>query len=111
VLLAGNLLRDARRAAQLTQAELADRLGTTQSVVARLESGRANPRIETLTRAIAATGHELQVSLEPAGFPSIDETLIASSLRREPAERLRYFTAAYRNTRRFAPTVRNPGGS
>ena len=53
----------ARTAAKLTQAELARRLGTTQSAVARLEGGRVSPSFATLRRYAAATGTRLTVGL------------------------------------------------
>lgn len=55
----------ARTAAGLTQAELAVRIGTTQSVVARLESaiGKHSPSIATLKRYASALGYRLQVRL------------------------------------------------
>ncbi len=46
----------ARVRAGLTQAELAVRMGTTQSVVARLESGSQLPSVKTLLRFAKATG-------------------------------------------------------
>lgn len=106
----GATIRQAREAAGLSQAELAERIGTTQSAVARLESPRSNPRVETLDRAIAATGQELELSLRAAA-PQVDETMTASNLRKSSADRLRYFTASYRDLRRLAPTVRARSGS
>lgn len=55
----------ARARAGLSQAELAKRMKTTQSVIARLESGRAKPSTRTLQRFAAATGHRLKISFEP----------------------------------------------
>lgn len=55
----------ARTAAKLTQAELARRLGTTQSAVARLEGGRVSPSLETFRRYAEATGTRLTVGLVP----------------------------------------------
>jgi transcriptional regulator with XRE-family HTH domain len=104
-MLTGRVLQEARKAAGLTQAELARRIGTSQPEVARLESPRSNPRIATLNRAIAATGHRLESTLVPAG-PQVDETLIVANLRLSPRDRLRLFEAAYRNLRQLAPTVR-----
>lgn len=52
----------ARRDAKLTQAELAQKIGTTQSAIARLEAGRISPSITTLRRYAEATGHQLRVS-------------------------------------------------
>lgn len=55
----------ARAEAGLTQAELAARIGTTQSAVARLESasGKPSPSIATLKRYASALGYRLQVRL------------------------------------------------
>lgn len=100
------MLKESRLAAGLTQAELARRLETTQSAVARLEAAGANPRFDTFQRAIGATGNALQVELEPSTYPGLDETMIVSNLRRSPGERLRYFSSAYANLRELAPTVR-----
>src|SRR5712671_7930508 len=55
----------ARRRAGLSQAELARRMRTTQSTVARLESGRGRPSTRTLDRFAKATGHRLKISFEP----------------------------------------------
>ncbi|HEV2563366.1 MAG TPA: helix-turn-helix transcriptional regulator [Rhizomicrobium sp.] len=55
----------ARARAGLTQGELAKRMGTTQPVVARLESGRVRPSTRTLERYAHATGSRLKVSFEP----------------------------------------------
>ncbi|RED34407.1 Xre family transcriptional regulator [Rhodopseudomonas thermotolerans] len=55
----------ARRRAGLSQAELARRMNTTQSTVARLESGRGQPSTRTLLRFAKATGHRLKISFEP----------------------------------------------
>ncbi|MGH8585945.1 MAG: helix-turn-helix domain-containing protein [Gammaproteobacteria bacterium] len=50
---------EARSRAGLTQDELAKRMGTTQPVVARLESGRIRPSTRTLERLARATGSRL----------------------------------------------------
>lgn len=55
----------ARMRAGLTQAQLAKRMKTTQSTVARLESGRGKPSTRTLARFAKATGHRLKISFEP----------------------------------------------
>jgi transcriptional regulator with XRE-family HTH domain len=55
----------ARMRAGLSQAELARRMKTTQSTVARLESGRGRPSTRTLDRFAKATGHRLKISFEP----------------------------------------------
>ena len=55
----------ARARAGLSQAELAKRMKTTQSTIARLESGRGLPSTRTLGRFAKATGHRLKISFEP----------------------------------------------
>jgi transcriptional regulator with XRE-family HTH domain len=54
-----------RRAQDLSQAELAGLVGTTQSAIARLESGGRPPRIDTLLRIAEALDCELVVELRP----------------------------------------------
>lgn len=58
-------LIEARARAGLTQQQLADRMHTTQAVIARLESGRVKPSTRTLERLAAATGMRLRISFEP----------------------------------------------
>jgi transcriptional regulator with XRE-family HTH domain len=59
------LVREARRRAGLTQAELATRAGTTQSAIARLEAGRSAPSLERVTELVRACGFDLEVMLVP----------------------------------------------
>ena len=59
-------LIDARRQAGISQAELAEKMNTTQSVVARLESGRALPSTRTLEKVARATGTRLRIQFDPA---------------------------------------------
>jgi ribosome-binding protein aMBF1 (putative translation factor) len=54
-----------RAARGLSQRELAELCGTTQSAIARLESGRRAPRIDTLLRVANALDCELRVELRP----------------------------------------------
>ena len=53
----------ARVDAGLTQKEVAERMGTTQSVIARLEGGRTLPSIKTLFRYAKATGTKPKIDL------------------------------------------------
>ena len=55
----------ARNAADMTQEDVAEAMGTTQAVVARLESGRVMPSTRTLQRFAKATGSKLRISFEP----------------------------------------------
>ncbi len=59
-------LIEARGRAGLTQSELAERMETTQSVVARLESGRVLPSTRTLEKIARATGTRLRIAFDPA---------------------------------------------
>jgi ribosome-binding protein aMBF1 (putative translation factor) len=58
-------LVEARQAAGLTQSEVAMRMGTTQSVVARLENARHMPTFALIARYAAAIGRRLDVRLVP----------------------------------------------
>lgn len=57
----------ARNRTGLSQAEVARRMGTTQSAVARLESGQRLPAMGSLKRYAIAIGHRLDVRLVPSG--------------------------------------------
>ena len=63
--LIGELLK-ARTRAKLTQAQVAHRMGTSQSAVARLESGRA-PSMASLRKYAKATGSKIEIKLSKAG--------------------------------------------
>jgi len=54
-----------RREWDLSQEELADLCGTTQSAIARIEQGRRPPRVDTLLRVAAALDCDLVVELRP----------------------------------------------
>lgn len=59
----------ARAKAGLTQEQLAVKMKTTQSAIARLEGGRTRPSTHTLERLAAATGTRLKISFERAQKP------------------------------------------
>jgi transcriptional regulator with XRE-family HTH domain len=94
------LIRDARRAAGLTQAALAARLGVSQSAIAKLEREGANPTVETLDRVLRATGHRLQL-IAPAWSDGVDESLIRRALERTPAERIKSVERMHGDVRRL----------
>ncbi len=62
-LLGNDLVREARRRAGLTQRALAEKAGTTQSAIARLEGGRTAPSFETVLSLVRACGFDLDVML------------------------------------------------
>lgn len=82
----GALIREARLRAGLTQQQLAERAGTTQSSIARWETGRAQPSLATLSSLVRACDLELRVSLVE---PDPGETsLIERNLGLSPEQRL-----------------------
>jgi phage-related protein/DNA-binding phage protein len=60
-----SILIEARTRAKLSQQEVAKKMGTSQSTIARLESGAARPSLSTLERFAKATGMRVRLSLEP----------------------------------------------
>jgi transcriptional regulator with XRE-family HTH domain len=61
-----HLVREARRRAGLSQKQLAERAGTTQSAIARVESGTTAPSMERISELARACGFDLEVHLVPA---------------------------------------------
>lgn len=61
----GDLIREARRRAGLTQTELALRAGTVQPAIARWESGRTAVSLDDVRRLVRLCGFELETSLVP----------------------------------------------
>jgi len=57
-------IKSARVRARLTQAQLAGRMGTTQSAIARLEAGLESPKIRTLEKLAEVTGSRLVLRLD-----------------------------------------------
>jgi ribosome-binding protein aMBF1 (putative translation factor) len=57
----------ARGDADMTQEQVAQAMGTTQAVVARLESGKVLPSTRTLERFAKVTQTRLRMSFEPQG--------------------------------------------
>ncbi len=61
---AAELIRS-RIKAKMTQAQVAKRMKTTQSVVARMESGASLPSMTSITKYATATGEALSITIEP----------------------------------------------
>src|SRR5690554_4819326 len=82
----GELVRDARLRAGLTQSRLGARARVAQSVVSAYESGSRKPSLETLGKLVEAAGFTLNISLMPttAASPLLDRvTLHREELKRE----------------------------
>jgi uncharacterized protein len=98
---ASQLLRDARRSAGLSQAQLAARAGTSQPAVARAERPGSNPRFSTLAALLGAAG--MQLAAGPAPLPAdVDASLVSTLVAATPAERVLRFQGAYDLARRFS---------
>ena len=85
-MISGDLLREARLRAGLSQRELAKRAQTSQSAIARWESGAVAPSFERLRELIRACGLELTYGL--ANFDDSYVADIVDNLRVSPAERV-----------------------
>ena len=57
-------MKERRRDAGLSQTEVAARMGTSQSAVARIEAGATDVRLSTLLRYAEAIGHELDLRIQ-----------------------------------------------
>jgi len=88
MVLGGNLVKEARRRAGLTQVQLAEKAGTTQSAIARLESGRTDPTFGQLQKLLKACGFRLDVALDP--YDDSDIAQAEASLRRPTKDRVEY---------------------
>ncbi len=95
------LIRQARKEARLSQANLARRLDVSQAAIAKLERAGSNPTVDTLDSVLWATGHRLALSA-PARKPGVDESLIRQQLELSPAERLRGIETMYVEARMLA---------
>jgi transcriptional regulator with XRE-family HTH domain len=85
-MITGRLIREARLRAGLKQTELAHAVGTTQSAVARWESGNVTPNFERLREIVRACGLEIGYGL----YRRDDETtkVVRDGLSMTPAQRV-----------------------
>jgi transcriptional regulator with XRE-family HTH domain len=103
------LIRTARRRAGLTQGEVAERLGKTQSEIGRWERGEARPSFETLQRIVRACDLQLTTHLARADdsyLPHIERMLALS-----PLERVERAAAHATALRRMQRNARMPSGA
>jgi hypothetical protein len=84
-MVSGDLIKEARLRAGLTQSELGARLGKAQSVIARWERDDALPSLETLRGVVRACGLELTFFMSK--FDDSNVTIIDQHLRMTTAER------------------------
>ena len=94
----GDLIREARLRAGLTQYELAELCGRDRSVIARWEQGSVAPSIETLVELVHACGFDLPLELVPHE-PSADERLRKNALL-SPERRLQRYLRTHSQAER-----------
>jgi transcriptional regulator with XRE-family HTH domain len=85
-MISGDLLREARRRAGLSQAELARRAGKATSVIGRWERGEVKPSLETLRSVVRACDLDLPFRLEPRD--DAQDAAIVAALDLTPEQRL-----------------------
>jgi transcriptional regulator with XRE-family HTH domain len=83
----GDLIREARTEARLSQAALAHTLGTKQSVISRWERGHETPRADTLAAILRACGYEADIVIRPRDT-GVDRAQIREMLRMAPEARV-----------------------
>ena len=105
--LGGDLVREARRRAGLTQRELAERAGTTQSAIARVEAGRTSPSFDLVLRLVRACGFRLDVSLDP--YDDSDLAQAEDLLRRPVEQRLAHLTDVVARMEKLRSGARRAG--
>jgi len=103
LMIGGELVREARKRAGLTQADLAERAGTTQSAIARLESGRTSPALEQVERLLKLCGFQLVVQLAP--YDDSDLVQAEARLRQDVEDRLTAVQAGVRSMQELRDAV------
>lgn len=58
----GQIIEDARKKANMTQAELAEKIGTNKSYISRVESGKTEPKVSTFYRMVSALGLTVELT-------------------------------------------------
>jgi transcriptional regulator with XRE-family HTH domain len=108
---AADLIKKARRAAGLTQRQLAARSGVAQPAIARLEARRTTPGFATVERLLQACGFTLEIRTlsDSERAAGIDRTAIRELLRLTPAERLQAAASSANNLRRLLRSARVVG--
>ena len=61
-----NAILDARKAANITQKQLAEKTGIAQSDISKIENGNANPSLKTIERIASGMGMTVRVEFVPA---------------------------------------------
>ena len=91
----GDVIREARKRAGLTQSELASRAATTQSAIARAESGKRKSSLDEVQRLLRLCGFALSIQVVPYDDSDLVQSERLSRLTAE--ERLHDLTDAVRS--------------
>ncbi len=91
----GEMIRNHREEASLSQRALARRAGLTQAAVSRIESGLAAPNWETVRALLLAMGYEPELTARRL-TGRWDPVHLAASRRRSPSQRLELAISANR---------------
>ena len=100
----GTIVREARRRVGLRQAELAARVGTSQSAIARIERGTTEPSFERVVDLVAACGLAMVPHVTEPG--DADWSLALDNLRLSVDARVRQHQAAVRFVRAGREAIR-----
>lgn len=84
----GLILRDARRRAGVSQAQLAIRTGIAAPALSRIENGHESPSFERFAACLGALGFEPGVELRELAGSRADPVHLAAEARLTPSERL-----------------------
>jgi len=103
---AAELIRGARLRAELTQVQLAERAGVTQSVISTYENGRREPSLAALQRLLLAAGFTAAIELRPVEEQSLRQRVAAAR------EELRWIVRRHgaRNPRLFGSGAHGEDG-
>ena len=85
-MLSGDIIRDARLRAGLSQTDLGERVGRDRTQIARWERHAVAPSLETLRELVQACGYDLSLRLEPLNRS--DDEVLRAALMLSPQERL-----------------------
>lgn len=107
-MVSGDLIKEARLRAGLTQSELGARLGKSQSVIARWERDDVSPSLETLREVIRACGLDLTFFMSK--YDDSNVTIIDQNLRMTTAERFADLMARIRFHERREQQTRSHRG-
>lgn len=84
----GQIMRDARHRAGVSQRQLSIRTGVAAPSISRIENGRESPSFERFAVCMQALGFEPSVTLHKLGGSEADPIHLAAEARMTPAERL-----------------------